>query len=227
MSIKGKLLVAAVVSNALSGGTVSAQTFEFMSSVRHINGGDTVGFVSLTHRMNGAHADGIVLRAEVEGVRSDLFDASIRQTIGRLSAGYSWSLEGAGTFALLGGPTHVSRKIDGGNVIDKTGYYAAAEYGGLIGAQTFAGALVQYSSPEKGWYGRVYASYYTSDRLGFGPDLTYLDEPGFSRHTLGVRTSHVIGDTVLSGIVGKAHTRSGDLGRDRSPFIELQLFQRF
>jgi hypothetical protein len=227
LNTKSKVLTALMAATVLSTAAASAQTFEFMSSIRHIDGGDTLGYVSLTHRMAGAHADGLVFRAEIEGLRSTLFDDRVRQHIGRVSVGYSWSLDGAGTFAVLAGPTYVSRKTGADREIDETGYYLAAEYGGFVADRSFAGAILQYSSPDKAWYGRGFTSYYVTDQFGVGPDLTYLDEPGFSRMTLGVRSSFVFHESVFSAIVGQARSRSSDFGRDNSPFVELQLFRNF
>jgi hypothetical protein len=212
---------------SVAGGAAAAQSYEFIGGFRFIGSDDRLGYAGLTYRFAGAGQSGFFLRAEVEGVDSSMFGASLRQTGIRVLGGYSWVVGGATTLSVFAGPTHVSRSVAGLGVIDETGYAVGAEVGSFVGARGYVGGIAQYSSPDEALFLRGFGSYYLNDTFGIGPDISYQAEPGFDRLSLGVRLSYVAGSNVWGLILGQARSDATGLPRDRSPMAEFQLVRSF
>lgn len=216
----------ALVLSAVAGGA-AAQSYEFLGGFRLIGSDDRLGYAGLTYRLAGAGQSGFFLRAEVEGVDSSMFGASLQQRGLRLLGGYSWVLGGATTWSVFAGPSYVNRSVAGLGVIDETGYVVGTEIGSFVGARGYVGGIAQYSSPDEALFVRGFGSFYLNDTFGIGPDISYQDEPGFDRVGLGVRFSYVSGGNVWGLILGQARSHATGLPRDRSPMAEFQLVRSF
>jgi len=207
---------------------VLAQSFEFVGGLRQIGANDTLGYGSLTYNRAGAGAEGLQFRLSGVKAWSTMFGTDVSQGSFSLTAGHAWQAGTTGSFAIMAGPTYVNRTAAGGTVIDAVGYLVSAEYAGFVGQRGFAGLYTEYSSPDQAFFTRAFYSYYLNDRFGIGPDLGYLVEPNFTRGTLGVRASYVVGASVFSATIGQAITNNALLPpSDRSAFLELQIATRF
>ncbi|MCC5989427.1 MAG: hypothetical protein JJT95_17295 [Pararhodobacter sp.] len=223
-----RLAFCSALAVVLGGVPALGQSFEFLGGLRQIGSNDTLAYGSLTHSRAGNEAEGVRLRLAGTGVSSRMFATQVSQGSMALTAGYSWRAGTTGSFALMAGPAYVRRTEGGVTSIDALGVLVSAEYAGFVGERGFAVAYAEYSSPDQALFARAFYSYYTSDRFGIGPDVSYLSEPDFNRLNLGVRASYVLGATVLSATAGQAISNNALVPpTNRSPFLELQIATTF
>lgn len=200
-----------------------AQDVDVLLGGRVTEDDSALGYLSVTGKFGTAGASGFILRGEAEFTTTDFAGFETDQEMQRLLLGYSFVTD-TGTFNLLAGPTHVKRSTNGGpSTISETGAYAGVEGYGFIGQRGFWAGIAQYSTPDEAFYTRAFTTYLVGGNTNIGPDISYLDEPGFERATLGLRTTWTFDDNAVAVIAGMSR-ESGVAGpSDDEGFLELQI----
>lgn len=197
--------------------------FHLMLGLRATEADNTLGYGSLTGKLQRDRNGGLYLRADAETSKVNFGGTRWDQDEYRLLLGYAFPISN-GEMMVLAGPTRVERTYNGGfSDISDTGLYAALEGYGYIGARGFWGGIIQWSDPAEEFFARAYGTYLVGGNTNIGPDVSYLNEPDYHRTTLGIRSTWTFQNAAVSAIVGVERQSGSAASSENDAFIEMQL----